>query len=91
MSGRSPVSGQSILEGKSDELIAALTAAVQFKADAKVRIAGLKCLAAVKNLPYNLLHPSVRTVNKTLLQCLDDPRRAVRFEAGKTRRQWNPV
>ena len=80
-----------LLEKKVQELSAGLTAAVGFKADAGVRIAGLECLASVMKLPYTSLHVHVRAVNKLLSQALDDPKRAVRLQAGRTRRLWNPL
>ena len=79
------------MEGKVEVLLAALTAAVGFKADASVRIAGLECLASVMKLPYTSLHAHVRGVNKLLSHALDDPKRAVRLQAGRTRRLWNPI
>lgn len=83
--------GCSLLEGKVPELLAALTAAVGFREDASVRIAGLQCLASAMNLPYTALHAHVRGVNKLLSQALDDPKRAVRSQAGRTRKIWNPM
>ncbi len=79
------------MEGKVEELLTALTAAVVFKPDADVRIAGLQCLACAMLLPYSNLHAHVRRVNKLLSQALDDPKRAVRLQAGRTRRLWNPL
>lgn len=85
------VPGQSYLEGKAEEIITVLLAAARFQGSADVRAVALKCLAGIMKLPYNILHPHVRKVNKTLAEALDDPKRAVRLEAGRTRRLWNPM
>lgn len=79
------------MESKAEKLITALIAAMEFKDDASVRVAALQSIAVVMNLPYPALHPFVRKVNKALQQGLDDPKRAVRLEAGKSRKHWNPI
>ena len=82
--------GRTLMEGKVEELIASLSGAAEFRNDADVRIAALECMGAVMALPYNLLYPQVRKVNQLLSRAVDDPKRAVRMQAARTRRLWNP-
>lgn len=83
--------GRMFLEKKAEELITVLLATAEGSKCADIRIAALECLGVVMTLPYNLLHPNVRRVCQNLTKALDDPKRAVRMQAAKTRRLWNPT
>ena len=85
------MAGRKLLEEHVNALMPALLANLGFRADAEVRIAALQCLVVTMELPYNLLHAHKPAVLKALAQAVDDPKRAVRMQAARTRRLWMPV
>ena len=85
------MAGRKLLEEHVAALMPAMLANLAFKPDVGVRIAALQCLVVAMELPYNLLHAHKPAVLKALAQAVDDPKRAVRMQAARTRRLWMPV
>lgn len=53
-----------------------------------VRRRALECIALFKDLPHYVVYPYFHPVRRQLQTCLDDSRREVRIQAGRTLRVW---
>ena len=53
-----------------------------------IKKSALECIALLKNLPHYIIYPHFHVVRSQLQTCLDDSRRVVRHQAGRTLRVW---
>eukprot|EP00873_Tetraselmis_striata_P040651 jgi/Tetstr1/460915/TSEL_006068.t1 len=77
------------MEEHAGRLVTGLLPLCAYRPAADVRRAALHCLSlVVKNVEYHHLHPLSAQVRKAVDACLDDPKRAVRFQAVSTKHAW---
>ena len=67
----------------------ALLGLAAFRPSPAVRETALQCLLLLLELPYTVLHPYRRSVEKALAAAVDDNRRAVRMAAARCRQAWS--
>lgn len=69
-------------------MVPALLKLSQYQPKMKVRIAALKCLKALTQLPHHFVFPYKSDVIRQLATCLNDKKRLVRKEAVDARCSW---
>ncbi|QDZ21492.1 nucleotide excision repair protein [Chloropicon primus] len=82
---------QDHIKSAVEGLVAACCTPSTTSRDILLRRRALECLALLKDLPHYILFPYFHDVRRRLQVCLDDSKREVRQQAGKTLRLWTGV
>ena len=79
-----------IIQDHVEDVVEGLTKACGIRTGSAeaIKKSALECIALLKNLPHYIIYPHFHVVRRQLQTCLDDSRRVVRHQAGRTLRVW---